>query len=119
MPRTLAMAGDLTFLHDGNGLVVDTEIDLTAIVVDNHGGGLFDSLPPRSHAPDFERLFITPSRRDMAALARFHGARVETLDRPGDLVPAVEAGLARSGVDVIVAAVDREVDLAQRRQLGG
>jgi 2-succinyl-5-enolpyruvyl-6-hydroxy-3-cyclohexene-1-carboxylate synthase len=119
MPRTLAVAGDLTFLHDGNGLVVDTEIDLTAIVIDNHGGGLFDNLPQRRHAPDFERLFITPSRRDMAALARFHGARVETVDRPGALVPAVEAGLARGGVDVIVAAVDREVDLALRRQLGG
>ncbi len=119
IPRTLAMAGDLTFLHDSNGLVVDTEIDLTAIVIDNHGGGLFDSLPQRRHAPDFERLFITPSRRDMAALARFHGARVGDIGSPRGPGSRGRGRAGQDGVDVIVAAVDREVDLAQRRQLGG
>jgi 2-succinyl-5-enolpyruvyl-6-hydroxy-3-cyclohexene-1-carboxylate synthase len=115
-PATLALAGDLSFLHDSNGLLISEPVNLTMIVVDNGGGGLFDSLPQRDHAPEFERLFITPPNRDLAAMARFHGARAEVVDDVEGLDRAVSEGLSRDGLDVVVARVDREVDLGQRRQ---
>ncbi|HEX2404726.1 MAG TPA: 2-succinyl-5-enolpyruvyl-6-hydroxy-3-cyclohexene-1-carboxylic-acid synthase, partial [Acidimicrobiia bacterium] len=60
----VALAGDLSFLHDASGFVVDEIGDVVFVVVDNGGGGLFDLLPQAEHAPAFERLFVTPHHLD-------------------------------------------------------
>lgn len=116
VPRTLALSGDLSLLHDANGFLHDATIDITIVVVDNGGGGLFDSLPAAKHAPHYERLFVADPARDLAALARFHGARVETADDVGGLVAACNRALNRPGLDWILVPVDRVFDLKARTQ---
>jgi 2-succinyl-5-enolpyruvyl-6-hydroxy-3-cyclohexene-1-carboxylate synthase len=119
IPRTLALAGDLSALHDSNGFLHDDDIDLVLVVVDNGGGGLFDLLPQAIHAPDYERLFLTPHHRSFEVLARFHGLRyVEVTDRAG-LTAEASRALERGGVDLIRVAVDRRTDLRIRAQLDG
>lgn len=117
LPRTLALAGDLSLLHDSNGFLHDDSLDLTIVVVDNQGGGLFDSLPQAVHAPDYERLFVTNPNRNLEVLARFHGLRYsEARDRETLKVAAGEA-LERPGIDLIRVPVDRAYDLKVRAQL--
>lgn len=117
LPRTLALAGDLSLLHDSNGFLHDDSLDLTIVVVDNQGGGLFDSLPQAVHAPDYERLFVTAPNRDLEVFARFHGLRyAEARDRETLRVAAGEA-LERPGIDLIRVPVDRSYDLKLRTQL--
>lgn len=116
-PRTLALAGDLSLLHDSNGFLHDGSLDLTMVVVDNQGGGLFDSLPQAVHAPDYERLFVTNPKRDLEIFARFHGLRyAEARDRETLKIVAGEA-LERPGIDLIRVPVDRAYDLKVRNQL--
>jgi 2-succinyl-5-enolpyruvyl-6-hydroxy-3-cyclohexene-1-carboxylate synthase len=119
LPRTLGVSGDISFLHDSNGFLHDATIDLTLVVVDNRGGGLFDSLPQAEHAPGYERLFVTDPHRNLEDLARFHRARVEQVDSIAGLVDACDGGLSRDGLDVVIAPVDRARDLAMRSQLFG
>lgn len=116
---TVGLAGDLSLLHDSNGFLHDGDIDLTLVVVDNGGGGLFDSLPQARHAPGYERLFVTDPQRDLAAVARFHHARVEGVDSVDELVKACRQGLRRGGLNVVIVPVDRGRDLAMRSQLFG
>src|SRR5699024_3769542 len=45
--RTVALMGDLTFLHDVNGLLIgpgEPRPDLTVVVVNDDGGGIFGTL---------------------------------------------------------------------------
>ena len=68
-----ALLGDLTFLHDANGLLLGPErtvATLTIVVVNNDGGGIFGRLEPGrpEHARAFERVFGTPTGADLAAL---------------------------------------------------
>ena len=59
-PGTVLLTGDLSLYHDANGFLSEDGVGLVTVVIDNGGGGLFDSLPTAAHAPSFERLFVTP-----------------------------------------------------------
>ncbi|HEX2264122.1 MAG TPA: 2-succinyl-5-enolpyruvyl-6-hydroxy-3-cyclohexene-1-carboxylate synthase, partial [Pseudonocardiaceae bacterium] len=68
-----ALVGDLTFLHDANGLLAGPEEarpDLTVVVANDDGGGIFGLLEQGApeHASAFERVFGTPQGTDLAAL---------------------------------------------------
>jgi 2-succinyl-5-enolpyruvyl-6-hydroxy-3-cyclohexene-1-carboxylate synthase len=75
---TYAFLGDLTMLHDLNGLLLgpwDARPDLTIVVLNDDGGGIFSLLEQGSaeHKPSFERVFGTPHGADLAALcAGYH-----------------------------------------------
>lgn len=114
IPNTVAFCGDLSFLHDSNGFLNDGSIDLTIVVADNRGGGLFDSLPQAQHAPSYERLFVTDPKRDLVGLVEFHGANATVVDGPDGLLEAIESCLHRSGIDVVLARIDRRHDLEVR-----
>jgi 2-succinyl-5-enolpyruvyl-6-hydroxy-3-cyclohexene-1-carboxylate synthase len=68
-----ALLGDLTFLHDINGLLIgpaEPRPNLTIVVVNDDGGGIFALLEQGApeHAGSFERMFGTPHGADLAAL---------------------------------------------------
>jgi 2-succinyl-5-enolpyruvyl-6-hydroxy-3-cyclohexene-1-carboxylate synthase len=68
-----ALVGDLTFLHDATGLVLGPEErrpDLTIVVTNDDGGGIFSLLEYGAQAlsPAFERVLGTPHGVDLAAL---------------------------------------------------
>ena len=70
--------GDLTFLHDSTGLVIgpaEARPDLTVVVVNDDGGGLFTlhEQGAPEHAATFERVFGTPHGADLAALCATTG----------------------------------------------
>ena len=74
---TAVLIGDVALLHDTNGMLgaASRDIDLTIVIVDNDGGGIFSFLPQATElGPEmFERLFGTPHGVDLVALAAVHG----------------------------------------------
>jgi 2-succinyl-5-enolpyruvyl-6-hydroxy-3-cyclohexene-1-carboxylate synthase len=114
--RALAYLGDLTFLHDGNGLLIgpdEPRPDLTLVVANDDGGSIFTTLEQGSeeHAGAFERVFGTPHGADLAALC----AATRTAYRRCETLTDLTAALAEpvSGVEVVEVPVDR----AERRAL--
>ena len=91
--RTLALLGDLAFLHDVSGLVNLPEVPCTFVVVDNGGGGIFSFLPQaKALRPEsFETLFATPPTSDLGAVARGFGLPVEEVTTLSELEPALAA----------------------------
>ncbi|MGB9279958.1 MAG: 2-succinyl-5-enolpyruvyl-6-hydroxy-3-cyclohexene-1-carboxylic-acid synthase [Pseudonocardiaceae bacterium] len=72
-----ALVGDLTFLHDSNGLLAGSDEarpDLTVVVANDDGGGIFGLLEQGApeYAGAFERVFGTPHGTDLAALCAAH-----------------------------------------------
>ncbi len=102
---TICLIGDVAMLHDATSLtaLARRRCDLTIMVVDNDGGGIFSFLPQRSllDAARFEQLFGTPHGTDLLALARAHG--LDTVD-----LEAVDPDvLSPHGVRVLRVATDR------------
>ncbi|MGL5860875.1 MAG: hypothetical protein ACRCY9_06445, partial [Phycicoccus sp.] len=105
-----ALLGDLTFLHDANGLLIgpdEPRPDLTLVVVNDDGGGIFTTLEPGApgHAPAFERLFGTPTGTDLEALCRAHGIRHDLAESPAQLATLVAE--RPTGIRVVEVRVDR------------
>jgi len=108
--RALALVGDVTFLHDSNGLVLgpdEPRPDLTIVVVNDDGGSIFATLEhgAPAYADRFERLFGTPHGADLGALcaaSRTPHLRVTSL-------PELEQALASpaGGIEVVEAVVGR------------
>ncbi len=115
--RALAYLGDLTFLHDANGLVLGPEEprpDLTIVVANDDGGAIFSTLEQGGpkYADSFERVFGTPHGVDLAALCAASGTayeRVEDIER-------LRSALAedQTGIRVLEVPLSR----AHRRALG-
>jgi 2-succinyl-5-enolpyruvyl-6-hydroxy-3-cyclohexene-1-carboxylate synthase len=118
---TVGLLGDLAFLHDAGGLLgaADRALDAVLVVVDNAGGGIFSFLPQATAVPPpmFERLFGTPHRVDLGALARLHGLKTWAVEAAEQLVPAVTDALDAGGVTVVVVRTDRAANVAVHDEL--
>jgi 2-succinyl-5-enolpyruvyl-6-hydroxy-3-cyclohexene-1-carboxylate synthase len=104
-----ALLGDLTFLHDINGLLLgpaDRRPDLTVVVVNDDGGGIFSLLEQGSaeHADSFERIFGTPHGADLAALCAGYHVRHRVV---GSVEEFREALRPEPGVRVLEVRADR------------
>jgi 2-succinyl-5-enolpyruvyl-6-hydroxy-3-cyclohexene-1-carboxylate synthase len=102
------MLGDLTFLHDANGLVMgpdEPRPDLCIVVVNDGGGGVFALLEQGApaYAGTFERVFGTPHGVDLDALCAATRTPFERVE-----LDKLDAALApQRGLRVVEVAVDR------------
>lgn len=120
---TVALVGDLAFLHDLGALVSAhrARIPLTIVAVNNDGGGIFSFLPIANHRPTpepFEALFGTPHGLSFEAAAALVGARHLQPTSPAELFTAVRESLGQ-GLTVIEVktSTDRAQNVELHRQL--
>ena len=99
---TVAIMGDLSFLHDLTGLIGAGDINLRLLVVNNDGGGIFSTLPQHS-APGFEKLFGTPHGLDPALIAASLGIPSTTITDIDELQREMLEPVI--GLSVVVAGV--------------
>ncbi|MEQ6354406.1 2-succinyl-5-enolpyruvyl-6-hydroxy-3-cyclohexene-1-carboxylic-acid synthase [Lysinibacillus sp. M3] len=73
--ETYLLIGDLAFLHDVNGLIASRyqECNLTIIVMNNDGGGIFSYLPQSTVEAHYEDLFGTPTALEFFDIANMYG----------------------------------------------
>ena len=118
--RTVALIGDLTFVHDSSGLLIGptepTPQRLTIVVSNDNGGGIFELLEQGD--PRFSdvssRVFGTPHDVDVGALCRaYHvdSRQIEVaelgpaLDEPGAGMRVLEVKADRSSLRQLHAAI--------------
>ncbi|MFF0545700.1 2-succinyl-5-enolpyruvyl-6-hydroxy-3-cyclohexene-1-carboxylic-acid synthase [Nocardia thailandica] len=122
--RTVALMGDLTFLHDASGLLIGRgeprPENLTVVVANDDGGGIFELLEQGDpqYAGVFERVFGTPHGMDLAALCAAYriphrqvGLADLTAELAGDAhgLRVLEVVTERSGLRELHAAVRAKI----------
>jgi 2-succinyl-5-enolpyruvyl-6-hydroxy-3-cyclohexene-1-carboxylate synthase len=109
----VALCGDLSLLHDVNGLALGSEPqpDLTFVVINNDGGGIFSLLPQgASVAPAvFERLFGTPHGVAFDQLASAYGVEHRRVSSPAELADALADP---QGIRIAEVRTDRAANAA-------
>ena len=108
--RTVALIGDLTFVHDSSGLLIGptepTPRKLTIVVSNDNGGGIFELLEQGD--PRFSdvssRIFGTPHDVDVGALCRAYHVESSQIE-VADLTAALEEDF--DGMRVLEVKADR------------
>lgn len=108
--RTIALIGDLTFVHDSSGLLIGptepTPQHLTIVVSNDNGGGIFELLEQGD--PRFSdvssRVFGTPHDVDVGALCRAYHVESRQIE-VGELDAALDEPAA--GMRVLEVKADR------------
>ena len=100
--ETIAVLGDLGFLHDLTGLIHKEAINLKIFVINNDGGGIFSTLAQRG-VDGFEDVFGTPHGLDPAAIAQSMGIPAKTIGSQKELITEISAPV--QGVSVVVVNV--------------
>ncbi|HYI60834.1 MAG TPA: 2-succinyl-5-enolpyruvyl-6-hydroxy-3-cyclohexene-1-carboxylic-acid synthase [Acidimicrobiales bacterium] len=118
---TACLVGDVALLHDGNALLgaAARGVDLTVVVVDNDGGGIFSFLPQATEpgGPTFEALFGTPHGVDLRVLAAAHGLVTVEPAGAAEVGPAVVASLRAGGVRLVRVVTDRAANVEVHRRV--
>ena len=103
-------------LHDVNGLLADPPPDLTLVVVNNDGGGIFSLLPQASSdLPAFERIFGTPHGADLAKVVSGYGGNHQLIARVEELQEAVKTD--PKGLRVLEVRTDRSANASLHHHL--
>ncbi len=117
---TVALLGDLALLYDAGALLwaAGRDVALTAVVVDNNGGGIFSFLPQAAALPGdrFERYWGTPHGIDPAQVAAGYGVDVVVAEDRAALDGAM-AGAAKPGFRVVVVRSDRAANVEAHDRL--
>ncbi|MGH3675322.1 MAG: 2-succinyl-5-enolpyruvyl-6-hydroxy-3-cyclohexene-1-carboxylic-acid synthase [Mycobacterium sp.] len=120
IPRTIALIGDLTFVHDSSGLLIGptepTPRNLTIVVSNDNGGGIFELLEQGD--PRFSdvssRIFGTPHDVDVGALCRAYHVESRqmevddlgaALDEPFEGMRVLEVKADRSSLRALHASI--------------
>ncbi|MCY3890883.1 MAG: thiamine pyrophosphate-dependent enzyme, partial [bacterium] len=113
-----ALVGDVALLHDIGGLLAASlsDANLTVVVPNNDGGGIFSLLPVADRGSDvhFEELFHTPHETKLGELANGMGINFHRVEQADELVGAATEA---TGVTVIEVPIDHGSALKQRQEL--
>ena len=118
----VALAGDLSMVHDMTGLVIGPDEPVPAlpiVVINNDGGGIFDLLPygPRLAPATFRRLFATPHGVPLGGLAITTGAGYLGLDEMADLPGALDDAWANPGITIVEVTTDTPTETARYHRI--
>jgi 2-succinyl-5-enolpyruvyl-6-hydroxy-3-cyclohexene-1-carboxylate synthase len=111
--RVVLLIGDVALAHDLGGLIAARQLglDLTVVVLNNDGGGIFHFLPVSGETDAFEEHVATPHGLDFAKAAALYGLTHTRARTAGELGDA----LTRPGL--VEIRTDRTENLALHRRL--
>lgn len=116
---TFLVIGDLSFYHDMNGLLAAKmhKLNLTIILVNNDGGGIFSFLPQSKEEKHFETLFGTPSGLHFKHAADMYDGSYTSPANWHDFRSSVTSAISKKGLNIIEIRTNRHTRVKIHRDL--
>jgi 2-succinyl-5-enolpyruvyl-6-hydroxy-3-cyclohexene-1-carboxylate synthase len=117
--RTVLLIGDVAFLHDIGGLLSASRhaLDLTIVLLNNDGGGIFAFLPISGEGDAYTEHIATPHGRDFSHASALYDCRHVRPQTLAEFRDAMKTSLSASGVTVIEVRTERGANLALHQQV--
>jgi len=114
---SVMLTGDLALLHDTNGFLLRNKFvgHLTIVLINNNGGGIFETLPIAKFDPPFEEFFATPQDIDFARLCATYDVEHELITSWEQMKQRLNP-LPTKGIRVLELHTDRKADAKWRQE---
>ncbi|WP_416354160.1 2-succinyl-5-enolpyruvyl-6-hydroxy-3-cyclohexene-1-carboxylic-acid synthase [Agrilactobacillus fermenti] len=111
------VTGDLAFFHDLTGLMMAQRyhLNVTIIVINNNGGGIFSFLPQHAASDYFETVFGTPQNLNIEKIAMAYNFNYQLIKNKSALQKALSQ--SNKGPRILEIQTDREINLKQHQAL--
>ncbi len=111
--RHYLIIGDQSFFYDSNAFWLDRlPSNLSIILLNNHGGGIFEMIDGPSAQPEFDRLFFNPSSRTGETIAQDYGLDyLRVSDLEGLETIREKIGHRTSGLSIFEIETHRSINL--------
>lgn len=115
-PVTL-LIGDLSFYHDLNALLIAKhyELNMTILLINNNGGGIFSFLPQAADKKYFEVLFGTPLDIEFEQAISMYNGKYIAVKNAIDLKRELASSYENKGLSVIEVKTNREENVEWHR----
>lgn len=112
------LIGDLAFLHDMNGLIVSRfqKTNITIVIMNNDGGGIFSYLPQSTETNYFEHLFGTPTGLEFSHIATMYDAQYAAVYTKEAFQEALRKPKTKD-IRIIEVFTNRQVNTETHRKL--
>lgn len=119
LENTVLVIGDLSFFHDMNGLMAAKlqKTNITILLINNDGGGIFSFLPQASEKDYFETLFGTPHGLDFSHAAALYDGKYTKVNSWDELTEVFTESFNLPGLKVIEVPTAREANVLKHREL--
>jgi len=117
--RLVLVIGDLSFYHDMNGLLAAKllKLDVTIVLINNNGGGIFSFLPQSKIENHFEALFGTPMHMNFEHAAKLYDADYSLIESWQEFRSKLTKSLSHKGLHIIEVPTNREENEQEHRKL--
>ena len=116
----LLVTGDLSFLHDFNGWLIENseKLNLTILLIDNNGGNIFNRIY-QNHLKDDEikKLFVMPKSVDFKKLAEANKIIFKDVSNLTELKELLEWSLLKSKTVILRLKVNHISEIDERKNL--
>jgi len=116
----LLVTGDLSFLHDFNGWLIENseKLNLTILLIDNNGGNIFNRIY-QNHLKDDEikKLFVMPKSVDFKKLAEANKIIFKDVSNLTELKELLEWSLLKSKTVILRLKVNHLSEIDERKYL--
>jgi 2-succinyl-5-enolpyruvyl-6-hydroxy-3-cyclohexene-1-carboxylate synthase len=101
--NSLLLIGDVSFYHDMNGLLASRyEANLTIVVINNSGGGIFSFLPiAESNVENFQQYWTTDTGLSIEKVAGLYNSKYYLAENLQDLEKSIQESFKQKGVQII------------------
>tara|TARA_Y100001968_G_scaffold331773_1_gene387609 strand:+ start:7029 stop:8813 length:1785 start_codon:yes stop_codon:yes gene_type:complete len=116
----LLVTGDLAFLHDINGWLIENciEANLTILLLDNEGGNIFNRLyEDNLDEEEINKLFVMPKVINWERMAETYSIPYRIESDLNNLKDCFQWSLAMPKSSIIKVSIDKTFEIYQRRSI--
>jgi len=108
--KSLLLIGDLSFYHDMNGLLASKyEMNITIVVINNRGGGIFSFLPIADAGIEkFAQFWTADAGLDLEKVAELYHCQFSKTDNLEELRVSIQESFNKIGIHIIEAKTQIE-----------
>jgi len=106
--HTFLITGDLSFLHDLGALSLASKYSapLTIVLINNNGGGIFESLPIAKSEKIIKEYFTTPHNLNLSEIVKSFGISYSLINNRAKLKNHILKSLTKKSTSVLEVKTD-------------